>query len=215
MAGRVACAPASRVISLDSEHGDSKQDGTGPSWRPRARRPTRIDGAPRRGFTPSIRNRKERRAMTTKAVQLLLYRWAGQWGPFKVNIPCGEWLPHGRCHTGHPRHRTRRHPGRGGNEGMADRVVEAPSQGRLARSDRDGGRQGGEPGPCTQPRRAHRIGNRRARGTYRSIRQPSLRQGDLPPLRACEGLLCRCRHRPHLPRPWSRIRARSTKCSVG
>ena len=28
--------------------------------------------------------------MTTQAVQLTLYRWAGQWGPFKVNIPCGE-----------------------------------------------------------------------------------------------------------------------------
>ena len=23
-------------------------------------------------------------------VKLTLYRWAGQWGPFKVNIPCGE-----------------------------------------------------------------------------------------------------------------------------
>ena len=25
-----------------------------------------------------------------KAVQIVLYRWAGAWGPFKVNIPCGE-----------------------------------------------------------------------------------------------------------------------------
>ena len=25
-----------------------------------------------------------------KAVQVVLYRWAGAWGPFKVNIPCGE-----------------------------------------------------------------------------------------------------------------------------
>ncbi len=23
-------------------------------------------------------------------VEIKLYRWAGQWGPFKVNIPCGE-----------------------------------------------------------------------------------------------------------------------------
>jgi glutaredoxin len=26
----------------------------------------------------------------TDAVTLTLYRWAGAWGPFKVNIPCGE-----------------------------------------------------------------------------------------------------------------------------
>lgn len=25
-----------------------------------------------------------------KSVQVTLYRWAGKWGPFKVNIPCGE-----------------------------------------------------------------------------------------------------------------------------
>jgi len=25
-----------------------------------------------------------------KPVQILLYRWAGKWGPFKVKIPCGE-----------------------------------------------------------------------------------------------------------------------------
>ncbi len=25
-----------------------------------------------------------------KPVKLTLYRWAGKWGPFKVNIPCGE-----------------------------------------------------------------------------------------------------------------------------
>ena len=24
------------------------------------------------------------------AVQILVYRWAGAWGPFKVSIPCGE-----------------------------------------------------------------------------------------------------------------------------
>lgn len=28
--------------------------------------------------------------MTTRAVRLTLYRWAGRWGPFKVGIPCGE-----------------------------------------------------------------------------------------------------------------------------
>lgn len=28
--------------------------------------------------------------METQVVHLVLYRWAGQWGPFKVNIPCGE-----------------------------------------------------------------------------------------------------------------------------
>ncbi len=28
--------------------------------------------------------------MTQDAVKLTLFRWAGQWGPFKVNIPCGE-----------------------------------------------------------------------------------------------------------------------------
>ena len=27
---------------------------------------------------------------TAKDVQIVLYRWAGAWGPFKVNIPCGE-----------------------------------------------------------------------------------------------------------------------------
>ncbi len=26
----------------------------------------------------------------TKPIQVTLYRWAGQFGPFKVNIPCGE-----------------------------------------------------------------------------------------------------------------------------
>lgn len=25
-----------------------------------------------------------------QAVKILVYRWAGAWGPFKVNIPCGE-----------------------------------------------------------------------------------------------------------------------------
>jgi glutaredoxin len=27
---------------------------------------------------------------TPKPVTITLYRWAGQWGPWKVNIPCGE-----------------------------------------------------------------------------------------------------------------------------
>lgn len=26
----------------------------------------------------------------TKPMKITLYRWAGSWGPFKVNIPCGE-----------------------------------------------------------------------------------------------------------------------------
>jgi glutaredoxin len=29
-------------------------------------------------------------AAKTKPVEILLYRWAGRWGPFKVSIPCGE-----------------------------------------------------------------------------------------------------------------------------
>lgn len=28
--------------------------------------------------------------MSKQPVHLILYRWAGSWGPFKVNIPCGE-----------------------------------------------------------------------------------------------------------------------------
>ena len=28
--------------------------------------------------------------MTTAPVQVILYRWAGKWGPWKVRIPCGE-----------------------------------------------------------------------------------------------------------------------------
>ncbi len=28
--------------------------------------------------------------MTDQPVKITLYRWAGQWGPFKVSIPCGE-----------------------------------------------------------------------------------------------------------------------------
>jgi len=28
--------------------------------------------------------------MNDNPVVVTLYRWAGQWGPFKVNIPCGE-----------------------------------------------------------------------------------------------------------------------------
>ena len=138
--------------------------------------------------------------MTAKAVQLLLYRWAGQWGPFKVNIPCGECSLTADVIQGHAGHRARRHSGRGGDERVADRVVEASPQGGVARADRDGGRQGREPGPRAQPRRAHRGGDRRARGAYRGIRQPSLRQGDLPPLRAGERLLRHHRHRLCVPR---------------
>ncbi|WP_347362092.1 glutaredoxin [Vibrio vulnificus] len=26
----------------------------------------------------------------SEAIKITLYRWAGSWGPFKVNIPCGE-----------------------------------------------------------------------------------------------------------------------------
>ncbi len=26
----------------------------------------------------------------TQPIQITIYRWAGRWGPFKVNIPCGE-----------------------------------------------------------------------------------------------------------------------------
>ena len=28
--------------------------------------------------------------MSDRPVQITVYRWAGAWGPFKVNIPCGE-----------------------------------------------------------------------------------------------------------------------------
>ncbi|MFK7889571.1 MAG: hypothetical protein AB8B63_02055 [Granulosicoccus sp.] len=28
--------------------------------------------------------------MSTGPVKIILYRWGGSWGPFKVNIPCGE-----------------------------------------------------------------------------------------------------------------------------
>ncbi len=28
--------------------------------------------------------------MTTQAINIQVYRWAGSWGPFKVSIPCGE-----------------------------------------------------------------------------------------------------------------------------
>ncbi len=28
--------------------------------------------------------------MSTTPVNITVYRWAGEWGPFKVNIPCGE-----------------------------------------------------------------------------------------------------------------------------
>jgi glutaredoxin len=28
--------------------------------------------------------------LTTQAINIQVYRWAGSWGPFKVNIPCGE-----------------------------------------------------------------------------------------------------------------------------
>ena len=26
----------------------------------------------------------------SQPIKITLYRWAGSWGPFKVNIPCGE-----------------------------------------------------------------------------------------------------------------------------
>ena len=28
--------------------------------------------------------------MTTKPIKITVFRWAGKWGPFKVNVPCGE-----------------------------------------------------------------------------------------------------------------------------
>ena len=28
--------------------------------------------------------------MTSRSVKITVFRWAGAWGPFKVNIPCGE-----------------------------------------------------------------------------------------------------------------------------
>ncbi len=38
-----------------------------------------------------LANTSRPKAMTdTLSVKLTLYRWAGSWGPFKVNIPCGE-----------------------------------------------------------------------------------------------------------------------------
>ena len=52
--------------------------------------PNPIDAALRRGLTPVERNRMKRLTMTANPVQLLLYRWAGRWGPLKVSIPCGE-----------------------------------------------------------------------------------------------------------------------------
>lgn len=33
---------------------------------------------------------EEGATMTDDPVRITLYRWAGAWGPFKVNIPCGE-----------------------------------------------------------------------------------------------------------------------------
>ena len=165
-----------------------------------ARHSTCIDDVARRGSTPAERDRKERRAMTAKAVQLLLYRWAGQWGPFSVSIPCGE------CSltadvikdtlatelAGIPVEVETR-------EWLTEWWKPLPKGGWHA-PDSHGGGQGREPGPCPQPRRAHRGGHRRARRANRGVRQPSVRQGDLPPLRAGEGLLRRCRHRPRIPR---------------
>ncbi len=34
--------------------------------------------------------RKSPTGYTGEPVKIVLYRWAGKWGPFKVNIPCGE-----------------------------------------------------------------------------------------------------------------------------
>ena len=31
-----------------------------------------------------------RSSMAAAPVKVTLYRWGGQWGPFKVSIPCGE-----------------------------------------------------------------------------------------------------------------------------
>lgn len=28
--------------------------------------------------------------MTNQPIKITIYRWAGQWGPFKISIPCGE-----------------------------------------------------------------------------------------------------------------------------
>ena len=28
--------------------------------------------------------------MSVTPVEITVFRWAGAWGPFKVNIPCGE-----------------------------------------------------------------------------------------------------------------------------
>ena len=39
---------------------------------------------------PSEVSGNDAQTTTIKPVEILLYRWAGKWGPFKVNIPCGE-----------------------------------------------------------------------------------------------------------------------------
>jgi len=35
-------------------------------------------------------NKKRMQPMSVEPVKITLFRWAGQWGPWKVNIPCGE-----------------------------------------------------------------------------------------------------------------------------
>ena len=37
-----------------------------------------------------VMNEAHRMNSDQTPVKVTLYRWAGSWGPFKVNIPCGE-----------------------------------------------------------------------------------------------------------------------------
>ena len=74
---------------------------------------------------------------TAKDVQIVLYRWAGTWGPFKVNIPCGECsltldVIIDTFETELAAFRGARCPR------MAERMVEAVAQARLARAHRHG-----------------------------------------------------------------------------
>lgn len=39
---------------------------------------------------PAAQTRAPAAETTVEPVKILVYRWAGKWGPFKVNIPCGE-----------------------------------------------------------------------------------------------------------------------------
>ena len=162
-------------------------------------------------FAPAREIQHGRGAMTTQAVQLTLYRWGRAVGTVQGQHPLRRMLAHRGRHQRHPRERARRHPGRHRQQGVVDRVVEAAPQGRMACADRDGRGKGREPGSRPEPRRAHRGDHRRPRGPRRRIRQPPLRQGDLPALRAGR--------RGTSPKPasttrtttWSRTRARSTR----